>query len=95
MEHPDFSGDTIRQLTDTKGVFMQYHYTALIQHLLFFSFSRWEYISIEIRQTTYSFPVGDIHMMGLSPTGNCLLSGLCSMDIYPLTGKKQYIETDF
>ena len=33
-------------------------------------------------------------MMGLSPTGNCLFSGLCSMDIYPLTGKKQYIETD-
>jgi len=24
MEHPDFSGDTIRQLTDTKGIFKQY-----------------------------------------------------------------------
>jgi len=24
MEYPDFSGDTIRQLTDTKGIFMQY-----------------------------------------------------------------------
>jgi len=65
-----FSGDTIRQLTDTKGVFMQYPLTALIPQLLFFSFSRREYISIGTQQTTHSSPVGDIHMMGLSPTGN-------------------------
>jgi len=31
-------------------------------------------------------------MMGLSHTGNCLLSCFCSMDIYPLTGKNNLLK---